>query len=60
MTDALDRLTEVLRLARAKGADAADGAIADGGSVSIAVRKGALEKLERSEGAELGLRVFVA
>ncbi len=59
MTDALDRLTEVLRLARAKGADAADGAIADGGSVSIAVRKGALEKLERSEGAELGLRVFV-
>lgn len=59
MTDALDRLTEVLRLARARGADAADGAIADGGAVSIAVRKGALEKLERSEGAELGLRVFV-
>lgn len=59
MTDALDRLTEVLRLARAKGADAADGAVADGDAVSIAVRKGALEKLERSEGAELGLRVFV-
>lgn len=59
MTDALDRLAEVLRLARAKGADAADGAVADGGAVSIAVRKGALEKLERSEGAELGLRVFV-
>lgn len=59
MTEALDRLDQVLRLARAKGADAADGVLADGGAVAIAVRKGALEKLERSEGAELGLRVFV-
>ncbi len=57
--DALNRLNDLLRLAKAKGADAADAAMTDGQAVSLAVRKGALEKLERAEGAELGLRVFV-
>ncbi len=51
-------LDDLLRAARRAGADAADAVAADGRSVSVAVRKGDLEKLERAEGAEIGLRVF--
>ncbi|NRB20064.1 MAG: TldD/PmbA family protein [Rhodobacteraceae bacterium] len=43
----------------AAGADGADAMAAEGQSVSIEVREGALEHAERSEGTDLGLRVFV-
>ena len=45
--------------AKDAGADAADAIAVDGRSVSIDVRKGGLEQAERSEGIEIGLRVFV-
>jgi len=59
MTEQLqNRLDHVLGMAKKAGADAADGVITDGRAVSLTIRKGELEKLERAEGAELGLRVF--
>ncbi|WP_170362361.1 TldD/PmbA family protein [Ruegeria arenilitoris] len=45
--------------ARNAGADAADAIVIDGSSVSVEVRSGALEHAERSEGTDLGLRVFL-
>lgn len=45
--------------ARNAGADAADAMAAEGSSLSIEVREGKLEHAERSEGTDLGLRVFV-
>jgi PmbA protein len=45
--------------ARKAGADAADAMAADGSSLSIEVREGKLEHAERSEGTDLGLRVFI-
>jgi PmbA protein len=55
---ALNHLDRVLSMARQAGADAADALISDGKAVSLSIRKGELEKLERAEAAELGLRVF--
>ncbi|WP_296640155.1 TldD/PmbA family protein [Roseinatronobacter sp.] len=49
----------MLRAAKDAGADAADAMAVEGRSVSIDVRKGGLEQAERSEGLEIGLRVFV-
>ena len=49
----------MLRAAKAAGAEAADALAVEGRSVSIDVRKGGLEQAERSEGLEIGLRVFV-
>jgi PmbA protein len=48
-----------LKAAKANGADAADAIAVTGTSVSIDVRAGALEHAERSEGVDIGLRVFV-
>ncbi len=45
--------------AKKAGADAADAMAAEGSSLSIEVRSGKLEHAERSEGTDLGLRVFV-
>lgn len=60
MTRDLASLTDqMLTIATAAGADAADALAVDGTSVSIDVRRGALEKAERSEGVDIGLRVFV-
>lgn len=60
LTDALAPVTEaLLAAARAAGADAADALATEGRSTSIDVRKGGLEHAERSEGVEIGLRVFV-
>lgn len=56
---ALDRLDTMLAAARAAGADTADAVYAGDASTSIAVRLGALEDVGRSEGEELGLRVFI-
>ena len=49
----------LLKAARAAGADAADAVVIEGRSISIDVRKGTLEQAERSEGLDVGLRVFV-
>lgn len=58
MSEALDRLEGLFARAKARGADAADGICARGRSLSIAMRKGVPERLERAEAAEIGLRVF--
>ena len=56
--DLQDIAQRVLQAAKRAGADAADTLIVDGASVSIEVRAGGLEHAERSEGTDLGLRVF--
>lgn len=53
------RVEDIVARARAAGADAADAVFAADRSVSVSVRMGALEDVERSESEELGLRVFV-
>lgn len=50
---------QLLDAARTAGADAADSMAVGGTSVSIDIREGSLEQAERSEGVDLGLRVFV-
>ncbi|MGB0750017.1 MAG: TldD/PmbA family protein [Magnetospiraceae bacterium] len=55
----LDLITDLLAKAKAKGADAADAILARGTSVTVDYRLGELEKLERSEGQDLGLRVLI-
>ncbi|MBL8838600.1 MAG: TldD/PmbA family protein, partial [Alphaproteobacteria bacterium] len=57
--NALDFLSDLIARARRAGADAADAVFAQGTSISHARRLGKLEKLERAEGQDLGLRVFV-
>ncbi|UOM36250.1 TldD/PmbA family protein [Acuticoccus sp. I52.16.1] len=48
-----------LDAAKAAGADAADTVVAAGTSTAVTLRNGVTEEVERSEGAEIGLRVFV-
>jgi PmbA protein len=55
----LDFLADLIDKARKAGADAADAVFVAGSSVSHARRLGKLEKLERAEGQDLGLRVLV-
>lgn len=57
--DLLDFLADVLAKAKSAGADSADVLMAEGHSISVAQRLGRPERLERSEGYDLGLRVFV-
>src|ERR1700678_2146165 len=52
-------LHEVVAKARATGADAAEAVFAERQSLSVTVRLGALEEVEREESRDLGLRVFV-
>lgn len=60
MTQNLSDLSaQLIDAALKAGADAADALVIDGTSVSIDVRGGKLENAERSEGIDLGLRVFV-
>jgi PmbA protein len=56
--DALDRLDHVIAAARKAGADAADAILIEESSQSISWRMGTLEDVSRSEGIDLGLRVF--
>jgi PmbA protein len=56
---ALDLLQDLIGRARRAGADAADAVFFEGISLSHARRLGKTEKLERSEGQDLGLRVFI-
>ena len=56
----LEALAEAaLKAAMAAGADDAEAIVTEGESIDIEVREGALEHLERSDGASLGLRVMV-
>lgn len=57
--EAETRVTDLIAAARRAGADAADALYAGNGSTQVSVRLGALEDVERSEGEEIGLRVFV-
>ena len=56
---ALDRLTFAIAAATRAGATAADALYYGDASTQVAVRLGALEDIGRSEGEEIGLRVFV-
>ena len=53
------RCASLIEAACKAGADAADALYIGDGSTSIQVRLGALEDVERSEGEEIGLRLFV-
>src|SRR5947208_6951423 len=55
----IDLLQDVISKALKAGADAADAVLVEGTSLSHARRLGKTEKLERSEGQDLGLRVLV-
>src|SRR6195256_2530671 len=52
-------LVDLLKWAKAAGADSADAVYVNGESISVAQRMGEREKLESSEGRDLGLCVFV-
>ncbi|WP_420563150.1 TldD/PmbA family protein [Thalassobaculum sp.] len=54
-----DLLDDLLTRAKRAGADAADAIFAQGVSQSVSQRLGKPEAVERSEGKDLGLRVFV-
>ena len=54
-----DILPELVAAALRAGADAAEAVSAERASLSIGVRNGALEDVEREESRDLGLRVFV-
>jgi len=58
-SDRLDRVDDLVARAMAAGADAADAIYVEGTSLSMACRKGQPEMLTRSEGYDLGLRVFI-
>ena len=58
-TDALNLLDDLIKRATKAGADAADAVLFEGASLSHAQRLGKVEKLERSEGYDLGLRVLI-
>jgi PmbA protein len=57
--NALDLLQDLVARARRAGADGADAVAVEGVSLSHARRLGKTEKLERSEGRDLGLRVLI-
>ena len=59
LEEAQSRAQDLVTAARRAGADAADAIYACNASTTVAVRLGALEDVERSEGEEIGLRVFV-
>src|SRR5438045_6049107 len=56
---AIDLLQDLIARGRRAGADTADAVMFEGISLSHARRLGKTEKLERSEGQDLGLRVFI-
>ena len=55
---ARDQAAALIDLARRKGADAADAVYVGERSQGVSVRLGALEDVHRSEGEEIGLRLF--
>ena len=59
MAQSLDLLSDLIARAHAAGADAADAVLISGTSLSVQRRLGETEHVERSEGRDLGLRVFL-
>src|SRR5690348_16848348 len=59
MAEPLDLLSDLIARARAAGADAADAVLISGTSIGVQRRLGKTEHVERAEGRDLGLRVFV-
>ena len=59
LEEAQSRAQDLVTAARRAGADAADAIYACNASTNVSVRLGALEDVERSEGEEIGLRVFI-
>ena len=59
LEEAQSRAQDLVNAARKAGADAADASYACNASTNVSVRLGALEDVDRSEGEEIGLRVFV-
>jgi PmbA protein len=57
--NSLNILEDLLRIAKAKGAETADAVRIQGTSTSVAYRLGELEEVERSEAHDLGLRVMI-
>ncbi|MBO0709802.1 MAG: TldD/PmbA family protein [Acetobacteraceae bacterium] len=57
--DFANLLDDLIAHARKAGADAADAVVVSGTSVSVQRRLGETEYVERSEGQDLGLRVFL-
>ena len=57
--DALTLLSDLVAKARRAGADAADAVLVDSASLSLGWRLGKLERLERSESGDIGLRVLI-
>jgi PmbA protein len=57
--DPLDLLTDLIARARAAGADAADAVLVAGTSLGVQRRLGKTEHVERAEGRDVGLRVFL-
>ena len=57
--EAQDRTEALVRQARRAGADAADAIYVCNASTGVTVRLGEMEDVERSEGEEIGLRIFV-
>ncbi|MCZ8148885.1 MAG: TldD/PmbA family protein [Roseomonas sp.] len=55
----LDRLADLVAAAKRAGADAADALLVQNASLSVSRRLGRIEQLERAEGFDLGLRVFI-
>lgn len=58
MSDTLALLEGLVAKAKKAGADAADAVLIDSVSLSVGVRLGNMERLERSESGDLGLRVL--
>jgi PmbA protein len=56
---ARSNVEDLIAIAKRAGADAADALYIGDASTQVQVRLGALEDVERSEGEEIGLRVFV-
>lgn len=54
-----DMLHDLIRAAGRAGADAAEAVLSEREALSVGVRDGALEEVEREESRDLGLRVFV-
>ena len=59
MIDASNLLDDLLSRAKKAGADAADALLVESGGESATFRLGKLEKVEREESRDLGLRVFI-
>src|SRR6185312_14173877 len=59
MAEPLNLLADLIGRARAAGADAADAVLISGTAIGVQRRLGKTEHVERSEGRDLGLRVFL-